>query len=73
MKHSFCGTRRTFNHFIPVFLTWILPSLNLDTSIVANRVFSQNNNNIIANGVDPDEKSRYEPSHLDLYCLQRCL
>ena len=24
---------------------------------------------IFANSVDPDETARYEPSHLDLYCL----
>ena len=27
----------------------------------------------MANSVDPDEKARYEPSHLDLSCLQRYL
>ena len=25
------------------------------------------------NSVDPDETARYEPSHLDLHCLQRYL
>ena len=24
----------------------------------------------MANSVDPDETARYEPSHLDLHCLQ---
>ena len=28
--------------------------------------------NGMANSVDPDETA-YEPSHLDLHCLQRCL
>ena len=28
-------------------------------------------NNRIANSVDPDEMAHYEPSHLDLHCLQR--
>ena len=27
----------------------------------------------MANSVDPDEMAHYEPSHLDLHCLQRCL
>ena len=27
----------------------------------------------MANSVDPDETARNEPSHLDLYCLQRYL
>ena len=30
-------------------------------------------NNCMANSVDPDETARYEPSHLDLHCLQRYL
>ena len=25
----------------------------------------------MANSVDPDETARYEPSHLDLHCLQK--
>ena len=25
----------------------------------------------MANGVDPDETAHYEPSHQDLYCLQK--
>ena len=29
--------------------------------------------NRIANSADPDEKAQYEPSHLDLHCLQRYL
>ena len=39
---------------------WTLLSLDLDRSIVANRV-------------DPDEMAHYEPSHLDIHCLQMCL
>ena len=26
----------------------------------------------MANSVDPDEAARYEPSHQDLHCLQKC-
>ena len=60
------------NPFIPKFLKWTLPSLNLDTFIVTNRGFSQKS--IMANSVDPDEMARNnEPSHLDQHCLQRCL
>ena len=29
--------------------------------------------NRTGNRVDPDETVRYEPSHLDLRCLQKCL
>ena len=29
--------------------------------------------NRMANNVDPDEMAHYEPSHLDLHCLQRYL
>ena len=31
------------------------------------------NQNKMTNSVDPDETARYEPSHLDLYCLHRYL
>ena len=27
----------------------------------------------MANSVDPDEMAHYEPSHLDLYCVQKYL
>ena len=27
----------------------------------------------MANNIDPDEMAHYEPSHLDLHCLQRYL
>ena len=59
--------------FIPAFMKWTLPSLNLDTSIVANRDITQNINNRTANSVDPDVTVHYEPSHLDLHCLQKYL
>ena len=52
--------------FHPVFLKWNLPILNSDTSIIANGVFDKIKNRM-ANSVDPD----YEPSHLDLHCLQK--
>ena len=45
----------------PELLIWTLQSLNLDTFIVANRDFSQKST------------QTYEPSHLDLHCLQRYL
>ena len=67
-----------FSHlkpFIPEFLKWILPSLNLDFSTDANVRFSVLNDNKIrmANSVHPDETARYKLSHLDLHCLHRCL
>ena len=61
------------NSFTPMILKWTLPSLNLDTPIAANRGFSQIINKSVANSVDPDEMARFEPSHLDLHCLQKHL
>ena len=58
------------NPFTPAFLKWAHSSLNLDTSIVENRGFSLRSRTM-ANSVHPDETARYEPSHLDLHCLQR--
>ena len=40
--------------------------------IVANWVQSKINNRM-ANSGGPDETAHYEPSHLDLHCLQRYL
>ena len=56
------------NPFTPECLKWTLPSLNLDY-IVANK-FQSIINNRMANSEDPDEMAHYEPSHLDLHCLQ---
>ena len=52
-------------------MKWAFPSLNLDTSIVANRKVSQNQNRM-ANSVNPDETA-HEPSHQDLHCLHMYL
>ena len=54
--------------FHPEFMKWTFRSLNLDTSIDANRAVSQTS---MANNLDPDEMGRYELSHLDLHSLQR--
>ena len=35
--------------------------------------FQSKINNRMVNSVDPDEMAPYEPSHLDLHCLQRYL
>ena len=37
------------------------------------RGFSKTVNKIMTTSVDPDDTARYEPSHLDLHCLQRCV
>ena len=68
------GLLKTFfyNPLTSEFLKWTLPSLNLDTYIVANRGFSQKSITI-ANSEDPDETGSYEPSYLDLHFLQRYL
>ena len=50
----------------PEFVTLTLPSLNLDTSIVAIGV-SVEINNRIANSLDPDETDRYESSGSALF------
>ena len=52
-------------------MEWTLPSSKLVKSIVANRGFNKKINIRMANSANPDEMARYEPSHLDLYCLQR--
>ena len=50
-----------------------LSHLHLDRSVFANKGVSQKIKNRMANSVDPDEMAHYEPSHLNLHCLQRCL
>ena len=45
-----------FNRFIPKLLIWTLPSLNNETYIVTNRVYSQNQQQN-ANSVHPDDTS----------------
>ena len=59
-----------FNPFIPEFLEWTVLSLNFDMSTDACQSKIKN---IMANSVDPDEMAHYEPSHLELHCLQRYL
>ena len=60
------------NPFTPELLKWIVPSLYLGMSFIANGV-SVKNKNRMENGIDPDEIAHYESSHLDLHCLQRYL
>ena len=73
VTHDLClfesctGVSLFINPFTPEILKWILPSLNLDMFIGANRGFGLKNR--MANDVDPDESARYESSDLDLYCL----
>ena len=68
MKAHFLNWLILINPFTLEFLKLTLPSLNLDTSIVADR--DLNKKSIIDwQSVDPD----YEPSHLNLHCLQRNL
>ena len=45
---------------------------NITHSLLKIRV-SVTNHNRIGNSVDPDETACYEPSHLDLPCLQKYL
>ena len=54
--------------------------MNFEVSIIVDRNLSKKNNkqtkkkkNRMENSVDPDEMAHYEPSHLDLHCLQRYL
>ena len=47
------------NCFTHNFLKWAHPFMNLDTSIVAI-------NDRMANSVYPNERARFEPSHLGL-------
>ena len=48
------------NLFIPKFLKWILPALNLDRSTVANGGVRQKTKDRMANNVDPGETPGYE-------------
>ena len=74
---SFLLLQHCLNSFNPEFLTWTLPSLNLDTFNVANRVSVKNQKQS-----GKQCRSRWEgssewqtvlrrPSHLNLRCLQR--
>ena len=40
-------------------------------SVVAKLACQSKMKNKMTNSVDPDEKARDEPSHLDLHCLHR--
>ena len=52
-------------------LTLRLPVSKVESSIfVLNGGISQNQNRM-TNSVDPDETAHNEPSHQDLYCLQK--
>ena len=53
------------NSFTPEFSMWTLPALYFYIPNFANKEII----NWMAN-VDTGETSRYEPSHLDIYCLQ---
>ena len=64
--------RSKFDPFIPVFLQWTLPSLNLDSSIIANGIsvkYLESNGKHCRSWWD----GSYEPSHLDLHCLHKYL
>ena len=61
------------NSFIPVYLKWTRPSLNLDMSTDISSGFQSKIQTRIAHNVDPDETAHNEPSHLDLHCLHKYL
>ena len=64
------------NPFIPEFLQWTLPSLNLDTSINANRDIRKKIWNQMVNSVDPDETahtSRLIWIHTVCICTKTCV
>ena len=46
---------------------------NLDMFTAANKGFSLKQKNRMATSVDPDETTRYDPTHLDLHCLHKYL
>ena len=58
-----------FNPFIPEFLKWALPSLNLFRTIDQNRGLSQESKQ--NDSVNPDKTAHNEPSYQDLHCLQK--
>ena len=53
------------NPFTHEFPKWTHRSINLDTSIVADRGLVKISNS------ETDETALHEPSYLDLHCLQR--
>ena len=63
---------KSSNPFTPKFLKWPLPALNLDMSTIAkvDTRKKKKKKNRMANSVVPDKTAPYEPSHLDLCCLQ---
>ena len=63
------STTENFNPFIPEFLEWTPPFLNLDLTTNANTEFQSKIKNRMADSVDPDEIACNELSHLDLHCL----
>ena len=61
------------NPFIPEFLKWIPPSLDLKISILCKQRVKSMIINKMASIEDPDEMSHYKLSHLNLHCLYKCL
>ena len=57
---------KLLNPFTPENPIWTLQSLNLDTSIVANRDFVKLNIKMEKKCVDPNKTAPYGPPHLDL-------
>ena len=59
------------NPVFPEFLKWAFLSLNFGHIYCFSEGFESKISNRMANSVDSDELAHYEPSQLDLNCLQR--
>ena len=66
-------TREILLTLSPLFLKNRLFYLCIWTHHCCKQGFQSHVNNRIGNSVDPDETARYEPSHLDLHCVQKYL
>ena len=69
---KFATLLKALKPFIPQLLQYTLPSLNLETSIVANRGINKNLE-VQLNGKQCGFRLDGEPSHLDLHCLYKYL
>ena len=68
MKLTSSKLQKGKDHLIPEFLKWTFSSLNMNTAFLQLGIRFKNNNRA-ANSADSDGMA-YEPSHLDLHCLQ---
>ena len=68
------GAKSICSNSSDVIWRYFIPNKSSDSKLPLDTLRSQSViKNRIANSADEDETARYEPSHLDLHCLQRYL